>query len=150
MVRLTLLLIAVSLLSSACLPIASHEKTWKETGVPSNDHSEKRLKVGDLVRVHTKEGKTHQFRVTKIEETAFYGISTDNLSYRVGYGAIDWMEVQRDKSVEWIPVPIAFSLPNISMGDGSAGTLDPAGLLFLCVLAAHRRRSARANRLTRL
>lgn len=62
-------------------------------------------KPGDLVRVETREGARHVFRVYRNEAEAFYGIAKDGLKYKVPYGALKSLEV-RDTEFVWVQVPI--------------------------------------------
>ena len=63
---------------------------------------------GDLVRVETREGARHVFRVYKTDEHAFYGVAKDNLKYKVPYGALKSLEV-RDTEYEWVALPVVGS-----------------------------------------
>lgn len=92
------LIAAGALLVSACLPFAG--TSWK--------NAERALRPGDLVRVETRQGTQHQFRVTKVEDKAFYGVASDNESYRVPHGALKWLQVRRDDTT-WVSLGIVES-----------------------------------------
>lgn len=136
----------LAVLASACLPIPYKDQVWK--GAPASEDGQQtakldeRLVIGDLVRVRTKEGKTHIFRVYKIEETAFYGIARDRNKYRIGYAALASMEVRRtETAVGWVTVPVGISLGNFGgLSSGSAGVLTPGLVALLLAAGVGRRR----------
>jgi hypothetical protein len=90
-----LLVLAGVALVIACVPVPV--KYWEEAAQAP--------KPGDLVRVETLQGKRHRFRVYKTDATAFYGIGTDDLKYRVPYGALKSIEL-RKTDVEWAALPL--------------------------------------------
>lgn len=92
----TLLAAACTLAFAGC--IAVPEQIWSE--------APRAPQPGDLVRVETRAGVRHIFRVYKNDETAFYGVATNNLKYRVPYGALKSLEV-RDTELTWIALPFA-------------------------------------------
>ena len=94
-----LLAVVVAMGLAGCLAVP--EKTWSEAS-----HAPK---AGDLVRVETRQGTRHIFRVYKTDETSFYGVATDNLKYRVPYGALKLLEV-RQTELTWIALPIVGDL----------------------------------------
>lgn len=135
---------ALALLASACVPIPFRDQVWKE--VPDTAEGQTaaapsaRLVIGDTVRVRTRQGKIHLFRVYKIENEAFYGIARNKKTYRVGYGALTSMEVLRAEStVEWVPVGFGLhGLGNISPAVG-AGAMHVVSLALLLIMALWRR-----------
>jgi len=68
---------------------------------------------GDLVRVETREGARHVFRVYKTEPQAFYGVAKDGLKYKVPYGALRSLEV-RDKELVWVQFPFVGVAPAVA------------------------------------
>ena len=60
---------------------------------------------GDLVRVETRDGTKHVFRVYKTDAQAFYGVAKDKLRYKVPYGALTSLEV-RETEYEWVALPV--------------------------------------------
>lgn len=86
---LSALLIALGL--AGCLPIT--EKTWAD--------APRAPQPGDLVRVETREGVRHVFRVYKTDERAFYGVASDDIKYRVPYRALRKMEL-RETELDWV------------------------------------------------
>lgn len=92
------LIVAGALLASACVPLAG--TSWKNAG--------RALQPGDLVRVETRQGTRHEFRVTRVEDKAFHGIASDNETYRVPHGALKWLQVREDDTT-WVSVGIVES-----------------------------------------
>lgn len=137
-------LCALGLLASACVPIPFRDQVWKDVPATAEGQTAAapaaRLVIGDTVRVRTRQGKIHLFRVYKIEDEAFYGIARNKKTYRVGYGALTSMEVLRAEStVEWVPVGFGLhGLGNISPAVG-AGALHALSLALLLIMALWRR-----------
>ena len=92
------LIVAGALLTSACVPLAG--TSWQ--------NAERALQPGDFVRVETRQGTRHEFRVTKVEDKAFYGIASDNETYRVPHGALKWLQVREDDTT-WVSLGIVES-----------------------------------------
>ena len=90
---LTVLLLALGLAGCMLWP----EETWTE--------APRAPQPGDLVRVETREGVKHVFRVHRTEREAFYGVGRDGLKYKVPYGALKSLEV-RDTGYTWVRVPV--------------------------------------------
>jgi len=106
---LTVLLLALGLAGCMLWP----DETWTE--------APRAPKSGDLVRVETREGTKHVFRVYRVEAQAFYGVARDGLRYRVPYGALKALEL-RDTEYTWIAVPfVAHSVADAMIGPAFAG-----------------------------
>jgi hypothetical protein len=56
-----------------------------------------KLKVDDLAQVTTKWGKTYSFRVYRVSEDSFAGLTRDDKRYRVLYDDITRVTVRRKK-----------------------------------------------------
>lgn len=103
-------LLIVGLALSGCVPEPIWDNvTLNQQSVGSN--SLDKVKVGDIVRAHYKEGSTHAFRVVELEPEAFIGNAKDGKRYRVRYDALLQLEIRRTDLV-------AVRLPNIPLAGG--------------------------------
>lgn len=67
-----------------------------ETYVPMPvSNLSQRLVNGDVIRIRTKEGKLHRFRVAEVADKAFTGVATNSKSYRVPYKTISEIWIRR-------------------------------------------------------
>jgi hypothetical protein len=87
------LALATALLLAACVPVKT--RYW--------DDAPAKLKAGDVVRVETREGKRHVFRVTRFDETAFFGIASNQIEYRVPFKVVKQLWT-RKTDTEWVEV----------------------------------------------
>lgn len=86
----TSLALAGALLLAACMPVT--EQYWDDTPT--------KLKPGDVVRIETREGKQHVFRINRVDEAAFYGLAKNQIEYRVPFKAVKQLWV-RKTDTEW-------------------------------------------------
>jgi len=84
------LALGVALVLAACVPVKS--RYW--------DDAPAKLKAGDVVRVETTEGKLHVFRITRVDDKAFYGIARNQIRYRVPFKVIQELWIRRTDT-EW-------------------------------------------------
>jgi hypothetical protein len=93
-----LLAVTVALLAS-CSGATRDERLehYVSERVPTSDLMNK-LKVGDIVTVNTKTKNRYLFRVTKIENDAFWGTAKDKKQYKVPVTVIATLYVRRNKS----------------------------------------------------
>lgn len=101
--RIALLLAALTV--SACIVVPDED--WDEVPLQQDTQTRKgdRIQPGDAVRVRTREGKVHSFRVSRVEDRAFFGVARNGKSYRVPYATLSSMEVNRADG-EWVVVPL--------------------------------------------
>lgn len=86
------LLMALSLGGCMLLPFES----WQE--------APRAPQPGDLVRVETRAGAKHVFRVYQTGEHAFRGVGRDGFKYRIPYAALKSLEV-RETEYDWVALP---------------------------------------------
>jgi hypothetical protein len=101
--RIAVLLAALAV--SGCVVVPDED--WDEVPLQQDAQTRQgdRIQPGDAVRVRTREGKVHSFRVSRVEERAFYGKARNGKSYRVPYSTLSSIEINRADG-EWVAVPL--------------------------------------------
>lgn len=117
------LLLALVLVSAACVPVVTRESVWIEVPATSEGQAAAeaplKLQIDDAVRVHTRQGKRHVFRVDRIDVDGFYGTAKDRKSYRIHYANLVAMEVQRTETMhDWRPISPPFYGGALRPADG--------------------------------
>lgn len=137
---------------SGCVPVAVNDRYWDQVPATSEGQAAAKpsdqLQLDDTVRVMTREGDIHVYRVYKLEKKAFYGADADGKKFRVGYAALTSLEVLRDGStVRLVPLPLPASNvggPDISVmsgaSSGGGGSFGFGPLLMLGAALLGRRR----------
>lgn len=104
MMRALALLLTSALVS--CVPLK--QRVWLDAPIAQaqlRDDSERKLKPGDVIYAHTKQGKTHLFRVNAIESESFVGIARDKKKYRMYFKDLSAIEVRRKEWTFALAVP---------------------------------------------